>query len=68
MNWLMIVQLSCGLGGAPDLKSRPNCEQFYKNCIEWVHSQPETQSKGLSKDDVALWLDTSPKVRKKLCR
>lgn len=69
MNWLIIVQLACHpTGGLKDLRNRPNCEQVYKDCIEWVQSQPEVKEKDLSKDDVALWLDTNPDLRKKLCR
>lgn len=63
MDWLAIVAMIC----AKDTHKQ-DCEKYVKDCIEWVSEQPETKSKGIDKDKVALWLQVDDKFRAKVCR
>lgn len=71
MNWLILINLACGVDGAaghPDLKNRPNCVEVYKKCIEEVHSFPESKERDLSLDDVAMLFELKPHLVKHLCK
>lgn len=66
MDWLLMIALTCSQQA--DVKHRPDCQEYMKNCVEWVYSQPETRHKDLTRDDIALWLNMSAKRRGQLCR
>lgn len=63
LTFLQIIALACS-----PASDKLSCEKKFNECLEFVYSQPIVKEKSMTKDDVALWLDTTDsRARKNLC-
>lgn len=65
MEWLSLITVLCLNKVDADVK-RPDCQQHFEKCVNWIYERPET--KGYTKDEIAVWLLSSKKARVTVCK
>lgn len=65
MDWLAVITAICLDKSFDDKKA---CEAKFKDCVEWVSSQPEVIAADLTKFDVATGFLIKKFDHKRLCK